>query len=224
MSDLICFVDGCDRLVLRVKSKGLCWMHYQRVRKTGTTDLPIRVPVRDLECEIDGCDRPQHGGGSCSTHLSKMRRTGTMDGAIRACGVSSEDRFWSHVTKTETCWLFDRLASNGYGYIKADGISNAHRLAYELLVGPIPDGLQIDHLCRVRNCVNPDHLEPVTAWENTMRSTAASALNARKTECLRGHPFSDENTYYSKDGRRYCRECGRIRGRAHLDKKRGRAG
>jgi hypothetical protein len=86
----------------------------------------------------------------------------------------------------------------------------SHRYAYEISVGPIPEGLTIDHLCRVRACVNPAHLEAVTQWENTMRAPETlGAINAAKTECLRGHPFSDENTYYSRDGRRHCRECAR---------------
>jgi hypothetical protein len=84
----------------------------------------------------------------------------------------------------------------------------AHRVTYALVKGPIPAGLQLDHLCRNTSCVNPNHLEAVTTRENTMRSTGLSALNAKKTHCLRGHEFTPENTYVKRgDGARVCRQC-----------------
>lgn len=126
------------------------------------------------------------------------------------------ERFWSKVTKTDTCWLWTAYLRRGYGKIK---ISNrtvlAHRFAYEMLVGPIPDGLQLDHLCRVRNCVNPAHLEPVTSRENTLRGATPAALNAAKTHCKNGHEYTPENTYLIKptktqpNGARACRTCRR---------------
>ena len=89
----------------------------------------------------------------------------------------------------------------------------AHRLAFETFVGPIPDGLVLDHLCRNRSCINPEHLEPVTQQENIRRSPVApQAVNARKTHCKHGHEFTPENTrHYIKNGRpaRRCIECGR---------------
>lgn len=94
------------------------------------------------------------------------------------------------------------------GYGKSNG-KRAHRVAYEREVGPIPDGLQLDHLCRNRACVNVAHLEPVAPRENTLRSPIApAAMNARKTHCLRGHEFTPENTY-PQPGGRMCRECHR---------------
>ncbi len=87
----------------------------------------------------------------------------------------------------------------------------AHRFAYELLVGPIPDGLVIDHLCRVRHCVNPAHMEPVTRWENTLRGGSFSAVAARQTHCVNGHPFDEENTHVDRRGFRRCRACNRER-------------
>jgi hypothetical protein len=122
-----------------------------------------------------------------------------------------QDRFWEKVEKTETCWLWTAAKNDqGYGHIKvSDGEwAYAHRLAYELLVGPIPEGLELDHLCRVRNCLNPAHLEPVTGRENVLRSTSPTAINARKTHCPRGHEYSAENTYYTpREGHRQCRAC-----------------
>lgn len=134
-------------------------------------------------------------------------------------GRSQPDDFWKRVDKTDTCWLWTGPTQphNGYGRLGYRGRSVfAHRLAYELLVGPIPDGLTLDHLCRVRTCVNPLHLEPVTQRENTLRGDTIAAANARKTSCKRGHPFSPENTHiYCHRGtvRRSCKECNRQRNR-----------
>jgi len=91
-----------------------------------------------------------------------------------------------------------------------------------MLVGPIPAGLQLDHLCRNRACVRPDHLEPVRSRENTLRGFGPSAINARKTVCAHGHPFDEANTGRSPNGRRFCRECGRIRARAYQARRRDR--
>ena len=84
----------------------------------------------------------------------------------------------------------------------------AHVFAYKLLVGVVPGGLELDHLCRVPACVNPAHLEPVTHAENLMRSPVApTAINARKTHCPQGHPYVAGNTYYRANGHRHCKTC-----------------
>lgn len=94
-------------------------------------------------------------------------------------GLPVEQRFWMKVDRTDTCWLWTASKTrNGYGMfgVSIDGkvtTSPAHRWAYEMLVGPIPTGLQIDHLCRVRHCVNPAHLEPVTGTQNIRRGWVA---------------------------------------------------
>lgn len=119
-------------------------------------------------------------------------------------------KFWARVHKTKDCWIWLGALANGYGQVRFDGVSiPAHRAAYELLVGPIPDGFQIDHLCRVTNCVNPEHLEAVTPAENKRRGTSPAAVNARKTECQKGHPFDEVNTYVTSSGGRQCRTCKR---------------
>lgn len=119
------------------------------------------------------------------------------------------ERFWTKVDKTESgCWVWtSAFYQNGYGAFWLNGKSRlAHRVAYEMVAGPIPDGLQLDHLCRRQACVNPAHLEPVTAQVNTLRNSSPSAINARRVECIHGHPFDLANTYVYK-GHRQCRTC-----------------
>lgn len=110
------------------------------------------------------------------------------------------------------CWEWrGEITNGGYGLISHRGKSyGVHRFVYLLCVGPIPDGYHVDHLCKVRHCVNPDHLEAVTPHENWLRSDAYSAVNARKTECKRGHPFTPENTLVTPVGTRACRACRRM--------------
>lgn len=100
-------------------------------------------------------------------------------------------RFWRLVTKTETCWLWNgRRKATGYGRLNIDGQSvAAHRYAWEEQNGPIPKGLQIDHLCRVRNCVRPSHLRVVDQRTNVLCGESPPAQNARKTHCPRGHHY-----------------------------------
>lgn len=128
------------------------------------------------------------------------------------------DRFWAKVDKTSDpngCWLWTAsLSSVGYGAFgiggrKTNKVYLAHRVAYELIVGTIPDGLQIDHICMVRCCVNPDHMEPVTQRENILRGNGMSARHARQTHCKRGHEFNDENSEIDSLGRRVCKVCRR---------------
>ena len=111
------------------------------------------------------------------------------------------------------CWLWiSSINGSGYGMFYADGkMKKAHRVSYEWFVGPIPNDLVLDHLCRVRNCVNPDHLEPVTQKENTLRGTSVSALNAVKTHCPQGHEYTEENTRIKQNGSRDCKVCNRER-------------
>lgn len=109
------------------------------------------------------------------------------------------------------CFIFTGgKTSSGYGAVVLDSKKQklVHRAMYELVVGKIPDGLTLDHLCRVRACCNPDHLEPVTMLENLRRGEGLVGINFRKTHCDRGHELSGENLYVTLDGKkRRCRTC-----------------
>jgi HNH endonuclease len=119
------------------------------------------------------------------------------------------------VNPETSCWEWAGCKDQwGYGYIKDDGrMVRVHRAAYEMWFGPIPGGLEIDHLCFVRHCLNPDHLEAVPGLVNIMRSNAAGAINARKTRCDSGHEFTESNTYIDPSGKRACVECKQARAR-----------
>ena len=105
--------------------------------------------------------------------------------------------------------------ANGYGQGYWQGrVTTAHRITWQLTNGPIPEGLQLDHLCRNRRCVRPSHLEPVTQHVNILRGQGASAVNALKTHCAVGHEYTPSNTRRGGRGQRVCRECSRIRDRA----------
>lgn len=109
------------------------------------------------------------------------------------------------------CWLWEGYVTRqGYGITSR--AARAHRVIYEAIVGPIPEGMQLDHKCRVRCCVNPAHLEPVTARENSLRGIGPAAQNYKKDMCKHGHPFTEENTAYrNRNGYRHrtCKACER---------------
>ena len=121
------------------------------------------------------------------------------------------DFFFAHVTIGDGCWEWTGYRKpQGYGQYGngRDGSPvKAHRFAYELLVGPIPDGLELDHLCRNPSCVRPDHLEPVTHRENMLRSHSFIARKAAQTHCVNGDEYTPENTGIAKNGTRHCKTC-----------------
>ena len=129
-------------------------------------------------------------------------------------------RFLGQVQKTNECWLWTGHLSRGYGrFTIAKRSYLAHRLSYELHIGLIPEGLQIDHLCRVRHCVNPHHLEPVTCRENLLRGTGFVAIQSRRTHCPQGHEYTKANTRLSKQNERHCRKCHVIQMRKYREQK-----
>ena len=172
-------------------------------------------------CSIPDCERRVGGGGRgwCHMHYMRWWQHGGSRIARAAALDSAAERFWTKVNFTGPvpehrpelgpCWLWTASTTKGYGGFGDSGLMvRAHRWAYEFCVGPIPEGLTLDHLCRVKACVNTDHLEPVTQRVNVLRSPVGlTAINARKTHCYRGHAFTEKNTYLMKAGGRRCKEC-----------------
>lgn len=125
-----------------------------------------------------------------------------------------EDRLWAKVRVLPSgCWEWTGHTSHGYGKIsrgrRGEGMVGTHVAAYELVVGLVPRGLQLDHLCRVRRCCNPAHLEPVTCRENLRRGNGWSGRHYRKTHCPAGHPLDGANLsrYHLRRGERKCLTC-----------------
>jgi HNH endonuclease len=180
------------------------------------------VPYKHFgPCSVDGCESPAKFRGWCSKHYQRWQKHGDPLGGSRFCNDLMAN-FWRKVNKDGpipehrpelgACWAWtgSRLPE-GYGTFRVGTIvARAHRFAYEQFVGPIPEGLTIDHLCINPPCVNPAHLEPVTNAVNVLRGGNPAAENARKTHCARGHEFTAENTYIWKGGR-YCKACHYVR-------------
>lgn len=136
--------------------------------------------------------------------------------------------FYQVVPVTESgCWIWvGYCRPHGYGAIRFRGKrTSAHRVAYILLKGEVPNGLTLDHLCRVRCCVNPDHLDPVTIKTNVLRGISPTAVNASRTFCKHGHPFDEINTKRKIDFKgkpfRQCRACNRLLAKIARQKERG---
>jgi hypothetical protein len=142
--------------------------------------------------------------------------------------ITTADRFWAKVNKADECWLWTGyIKPNGYATFYPGGGRHVdkvyvHRWAYEATRGPIPEGLEVDHLCNVRHCVNPAHLEAVSRRENLDRRNDTQGWQrlpvrgqprALKTHCKHGHAFDEVNTYWHS-GYRYCRACRASRGKA----------
>lgn len=165
-----------------------------------------------MTCSVPACDRQVQSRGMCHTHYERQRLGRPLGGAI---DMSPEGRFFAKVEKADSgCWLW-RGATDGdgrYGAFHYDGkLRRAHRVSYEWRFGKVTEGVDLDHLCRVTLCVNPDHLEPVTHRENILRGVGIAATNAAKTHCKRGHAFTPENTKILTNGGRYCLACHEIR-------------
>lgn len=161
------------------------------------------------------------------THAPSLLATPSAGGASRLEGVASMERFWSKVDRSggpAACWPWTAYVDKAHGYgvfMVHPRQVKAHRMAYELAVGPIPEGLFIDHLCRNRSCVNPAHLEPVTAYENWRRGHAPQAKARRAGTCPNGHARTPENTRQAGNSVR-CLDC-RALSRQREDREKRRA-
>lgn len=184
-------------------------------------------------CSVEECARPAHARGWCTMHYTRWRAHGDPH-AVKFVRGDDAARFWSYVVRlgTDECWTWTGASTDGrYGFFSVAEQGKrrhmtAHRFAYELLVGPIPPGLVLDHFaCDNPRCVNPAHLKAVVQRDNALRSkTGPSAVNSRKTHCVNGHEFTEVNTRPTRSGSRSCRACAREtqwrRRRARGDKQR----
>lgn len=168
-------------------------------------------------CLVPGCNRPAHAKSYCDVHYRRWRRTGRPEGR-----GTSEERFWAKVIRRSDyeCWEWDGgHDTSGYArfHVSPDRRrEGAHRFAYELLRGVIPEGMELDHLCRNKGCVNPYHLEPVTRSVNVLRGIQASP-RTHKQACPRGHALEGDNLYRYVDSKgrvaHLCKECRRVQWR-----------
>lgn len=203
MKHRTCTLPGCES---KHYCRGMCRSHHSRWTRAKSKTLT------DRPCGIEGCDAAGTAGhGWCEKHYRRYQRHGNPLATSRIVGDNLA-RFWSYVDKngSDGCWNWRGATSpDGYGILLvARETVYMPRYSWELANGPMPSGLEPDHLCRNHACVNPNHLEPVTHKENVLRGGSPAAINARKTHCIRGHEYTTENTYIiPSTGGRSCREC-----------------
>lgn len=177
-------------------------------------------------CAVPGCDDRSRARGWCWTHYGRWKAHGDPN-VFLPHTLPREERFWHYVDKDAPggCWWWTAsLTHAGYGRwgesSTPKGYAQAHRTSYGWLVGPIPEGMELDHTCHNadptcpagdaclhRRCVNPAHLEPVTHRENGRRGMGFAGTRSRQTHCKRGHLFDEANTYITGRGTRCCRAC-----------------
>lgn len=161
-------------------------------------------------CVVPDCGRKYEALGYCHSHYAQFRRTGVAP-TLPFTPQTDETRFLEKVTKLPSghwIWTGGTSSEGRYGTATfAKRLHPAHRVAWMLWRGSIPDDMVIDHLCRKTLCVNPDHLEPKSQHANILCGESPSALNAAKTHCIRGHEFTPENIQVTTHGGRQCIAC-----------------
>lgn len=175
-------------------------------------------------CAIEGCSKPACKRGWCEGHYWRWRNHGT-PGETLLKSRTPDDRRYDKPHGESGCWIWNgRVNDKGYAALRVAGkFWAAHRWYYTQAKGPIPEGLEIDHLCRNPSCVNPEHLEPVTQLENLARSRNPASIALRFDTCIHGHPLTEDNVYRQPKwpNKRRCRTCIRAaRSRARARKSR----
>lgn len=215
-----CSVDQCTT---PARELGLCKMHAARVKRHGDAGGAEKQHVVRYEdgatCSTSDCARRPRSRGMCLPHYKRWRRWG--DPLVKRPTTPAVDRFRSRTVVGPPpesrpglgpCHLWTAgKTKQGYGsFHPSKGVSElAHRWAYVQAGGTIPADNVLDHLCRVRLCVNPAHLEPVTNEENLRRGAGYGLRNGMRTGCIHGHQYTPENTYRAPDGGIRCRSCSR---------------
>lgn len=185
MTKRTCSIDDCNEPTF---GHGWCATHYQRWRRHGDPERGGTIQRQTgtgQPCAVEGCPFPVVAVELCNRHYRRFKRCGDPLGGRPSPGAMTvEERFWSKVDKTPTCWLWtDAPNGAGYGMFGANGVTwMAHRYSMILAGHMLTDGLTIDHLCRVRLCVNPAHLEEVTYGENLRRAAGARSGMAAPAE------------------------------------------
>lgn len=166
-----------------------------------TSGVPYMVGI---SCSIASCSEPARKRGWCDAHYARWRRWGDPEGGTTRRSGSLINRALGGLIPQESgCWEWQGLLNQGYGVFRVGRrVHRVHRVVYEAVYGPVPDGLVLDHLCRNRKCAFYDHLEAVTQRENMQRGWWAT-----KDHCVHGHPYTPENLRITARGSRECRAC-----------------
>lgn len=222
-----CDMDGCDK---RHKAKGLCSTHHMRYLIHGDPNFANhKHGVRGIAtCLAEGCEDKALTKGFCNTHYLRNKKHGDPETVLVKMDKRSAYERWKDryiVDDPSGCWVWTARTSEGYSTISDSGFERkAYKLAYQELVGSVPENLVLDHMCHNRDllcsggeschhrrCINPAHLEAVPLEVNIARGHGVGARNTRKTRCKYGHDFDAENTRISANGSRGCRSCERRR-------------
>jgi hypothetical protein len=175
MTNRTCSLDGCDAPAL---ARGFCNTHYARWRRNGDPGPAALLREKQGSCSVLECGRLAHSHSLCGVHYQRFRKYGTTE---LPTPPTLEQRLLKRVVRSEGgCWMWTGAKNlQGYGKISVQNHpEQAHRVSYEHYVGPIPDGMQIDHICHTRACINPDHLRPVTPKQNNEHRAGPSAVSS----------------------------------------------
>lgn len=180
--DGLCSIEGCGR---KHQAKTYCLTHYRRWQRGDDLSEPITVIDPTRGCAFEGCERPYKSNGYCGTHYERLRTGRDLVSVDERKKYSSDrEKYLDNIQILDSgCWEWTGGRSTSYGVIRAGGRSiMTHRYAYEEFIGPIPEGMEVDHQCRNRLCSNPEHLKAVTRKENRENL----GLDSRNTSGYRG--------------------------------------